>query len=159
MQTEIGKIYDGKISGITKFGAFVELEHGESGMVHISEVSNTFVSDISEHLKVGEEVKVKVLSINEQGKISLSIKKALPPVKKEYNNSPRPNNGGNNGYERRNNNFNNQNRPANKVETAPATPESAFEDMLNKFKHNSEERMGDIKKNVDNKRKSQSRRK
>ena len=74
MQPEIGKIYEGKVTGITKFGAFVELEPNVSGMVHISEVANTFVSEIKDHLTEGQIVKVKVLVISEDGKISLSIK-------------------------------------------------------------------------------------
>ena len=78
MQLEVGNIYEGKVTGITKFGAFVELEKGTTGMVHISEVANTFVSEIKDHLTEGQTVKVKVLSMGEDGKISLSIKKALP---------------------------------------------------------------------------------
>ena len=84
MQLEVGKIYEGKVTGITKFGAFVELDKDTTGMVHISEVANTFVNDISEHLKEGQDVKVKVLALND-GKIALSIKKALPaPEKSGY---------------------------------------------------------------------------
>ena len=80
MQLEVGKIYEGKVTGITKFGAFVELDKDTTGMVHISEVANTFVNDISEHLKEGQEVKVKVLALND-GKIALSIMGyvGLPP--------------------------------------------------------------------------------
>ena len=146
MQLEVGKIYEGKVTGITKFGAFVELEPGTTGMVHISEVANTFVNEIKDHLTEGQTVKVKVLAVNDDGKISLSIKKAVdnPPPRREFNNKrPYNNNGGN--------------KP--QQEKVPQTPEAAFEDMLNKFKQNSEERMCDIKKNVDNKRRSQSRRK
>ena len=61
---EIGAIYDGKINGLTGFGAFVSLPDGKSGMVHISEVSNTFVKDIKDVLKEGQEVKVKVFAIS-----------------------------------------------------------------------------------------------
>ncbi|MGN0633848.1 MAG: S1 RNA-binding domain-containing protein [Oscillospiraceae bacterium] len=87
MQLEVGKIYEGKVTGITKFGAFVELEKGTTGMVHISEVANTFVSEIKDHLTEGQQVKVKVLALGEDGKkISLSIKKAQPaPEKKPFN--------------------------------------------------------------------------
>ena len=76
MQLDVGKIYEGKVTGITKFGAFVEIEPGTTGMVHISEVANTFVSEIKDHLTEGQSVKVKVLAVNDDGKISLSIKKA-----------------------------------------------------------------------------------
>ena len=76
MQLEVGSIVQGKVSGIAKFGAFVDLPDGKVGMVHISEVASVYVNDINEHLKEGQEVKVKVLSIGDDGKISLSIKKA-----------------------------------------------------------------------------------
>ena len=76
MQVEAGKILKGKITGITNFGAFVELEGGRSGLVHISEISNEYVKDINDHVKVGDEVTVKVLPY-ENNKISLSIKQAL----------------------------------------------------------------------------------
>lgn len=76
MSLEVGAIFEGKVTGITKFGAFVGLEGGKSGLVHISEVANAYVSDINEFLSVGQQVKVKVVSIAPDGKISLSIKKA-----------------------------------------------------------------------------------
>ena len=76
MSLEVGAILEGKVTGITKFGAFVGLEGGKSGLVHISEVANAYVSDINEFLSVGQQVKVKVVSIAPDGKISLSIKKA-----------------------------------------------------------------------------------
>ena len=78
MELEIGSIYEGKVTGITKFGAFVLLPMGKSGMVHISEVANTFVDDINNYLKEGQTVSVKLVAIDEQGRINLSIKKALP---------------------------------------------------------------------------------
>lgn len=75
MELAVGGIYEGKVTGITKFGAFVSLEGGKSGLVHISEVANSFVSDVNEHVKMGQLIKVKVLSITEDGKINLSIKR------------------------------------------------------------------------------------
>ena len=78
MQLAIGDVLEGKVTGITKFGAFVELEPGKTGMVHISEVSTDYVEDISQYLKKDQTVKVKVINITEEGKISLSIKKAMP---------------------------------------------------------------------------------
>ena len=143
MQLEIGKIYGGKITGITKFGAFVELEPGTTGMVHISEVANTFVNEIKDHLTEGQEVKVKVLTINDDGKISLSIKKAVdtPPM------PPRRD------FKR------NDNRRHDVWEPKRAVPtELTFEDMLSKFKQSSEEKQCDLKKIIDGKRKSGSRR-
>ncbi len=156
MQLDVGKIYEGKVTGITKFGAFVELEPGTTGMVHISEVANTFVNEIKDHLTEGQTVKVKVLTVGDDGKISLSIKKAVdnPPPRKDFK---RNNNGGNsgNGGGRR---FDRENAKPQQ-EKALLTPEAAFEDMLNKFKQSSDERMGDLKKVLDNKRRSPSRRK
>ena len=75
MELEAGGIYTGKVTGITKFGAFVNFEGGKSGLVHISEVANSFVSDVNEHVKLGQQIKVKVLSIGNDGKINLSIKR------------------------------------------------------------------------------------
>ena len=80
---EIGAIYDGKVTGLTGFGAFVSLPDGKSGMVHISEVSTDYVKDIKDFLKEGQDVKVKVVSISPEGKISLSIRKAMEPSKEE----------------------------------------------------------------------------
>lgn len=79
--TEIvaGKIYEGKVTGITSFGAFVEIAPGKTGLVHISEVSNVYVRDIKEHLKIDEKVKVKVLNVG-GGKIALSVRQAMPPA-------------------------------------------------------------------------------
>lgn len=85
MGLEVGMVVTGKVTGIKKFGAFVTLEQGGSGLVHISEVSNTYVSDINDHLQEGQEVKVKVKSIDENGRIDLSIKRAMEPAP-----APRP---------------------------------------------------------------------
>ena len=79
MLLEVGSVLEGKVTGITKFGAFVSLPGGKSGMVHISEVANTYVSDIHDHLSDGQTVKVKVLAVTPEGKINLSIKKAMDP--------------------------------------------------------------------------------
>ena len=97
MQIDIGSVYDGTVTGLTKFGAFVKLDGGATGMVHISEVSYEYVNDISEHLSEGDKVKVKVLEINEKGKASLSIKKALPKPEKPKQDKPQnKTSGGNN---------------------------------------------------------------
>ncbi len=133
---EVGAIVDGKITGIMNFGAFVSLPDGKSGMVHISEVSSTFVKDINEHLKEGQEVKVKVISINEDGKINLSIKKAEEqPQRKEFNKAPR------------------RERPshANVWQGQPKQEkeEMSFEDMMARFKQVSDEKMTDLKRNSD----------
>ncbi len=77
MSVEVGKIVEGKVTGITKFGAFVALPDGKSGLVHISEIANSFVSDVSAFVQMGQAVKVRVLSITDEGKINLSIKRAV----------------------------------------------------------------------------------
>ena len=83
MAIEIGSTLEGKVTGIMNFGAFVSLSGGKSGLVHISEISNTFVKDVHDHLQVGQIVKVKVIDINDQGKINLSIKRVQVEEKKE----------------------------------------------------------------------------
>ena len=75
-----GEIVNGKVTSITKVGAFVALEGGKSGLVHISEIADTYVSDIHQFLSEGQEVKVKVLPADKVGRINLSIKKAAAPA-------------------------------------------------------------------------------
>jgi S1 RNA binding domain protein len=77
MELAIGTVYEGKVTGITKFGAFIALPEGKTGMVHISEIANSYVNDIREHLAENQQVKVKVIGIDGAGRINLSIKKAL----------------------------------------------------------------------------------
>ena len=78
MELAVGTIISGKVTAITKFGAFVSLPGGKSGLVHISEVAAAFVSDVHDYLTEGQEVTVKVLSVSPEGKINLSIKQAQP---------------------------------------------------------------------------------
>lgn len=160
MQPEVGKIYEGKVTGITKFGAFVEIEPGVTGMVHISEVANTYVSEIKDHITEGQQVKVKVLGVSEEGKISLSIKKALPPPPRKASPGGAHSGGSRPGGGRQGGGRPSQNRRAadKAAPKEPASPESAFEDMMNRFKASSDERMSDIKKNIDSKRRNTSRR-
>ena len=80
MELAVGAIVEGKVTGITKFGAFVSIPGGKTGMVHISEIAHAYVSDINEYLSVGQEVKVKVIAIDPAGKINLAIKKTTEPV-------------------------------------------------------------------------------
>ncbi len=134
MQLEIGTICDGKISGITNFGAFVSLPGGKTGMVHISEVSNKFIKDIREVLTENQDVKVKVISIGEDGKISLSIKQT--EVKEEKPKKPRP--------------------PRNAdvwqgSKSEPKEQSMSFEDMMAKFKQVSDEKMTDLKRSKESK--------
>ena len=88
MDLEVGGIYTGKVTGITKFGVFVSFEGGKSGLVHISEISNSFVSDINEHVKAGQSVRVKLLSFTNEGKINLSIKQVEGAAQEKKNEAP-----------------------------------------------------------------------
>ncbi len=94
MSIEVGSKLQGKVTGITNFGAFVELPEGKTGLVHISEVADNYVKDINEHLTVGDEVTVKVINVGDDGKIGLSIKKAKdkPPVTRRPSQSGPKNN-------------------------------------------------------------------
>lgn len=83
MGLEVDSILEGKVTGITKFGAFISLPEGKSGLVHISEIANSYVTDVNEHLQLGQVVKVKVINITPEGKINLSIKKAMPREPRE----------------------------------------------------------------------------
>lgn len=89
MSIAVGKIVEGTVTGITNFGAFVQLPEGKSGLVHISEISHDYVEKVSDYLKRNEKVKVKVLSISNDNKISLSIRQAKPksnkPVEIDWN--------------------------------------------------------------------------
>lgn len=136
---EIGAIVEGKITGLTAFGAFVSLPDGKSGMVHISEVSASFVKDINDFLKEGQTVRVKVVSISEEGKISLSIRKAEPKQEK----SPSDRNGG----EARRPYRNDRPRSTNVWQGQPTKKEAtSFEDMMAQFKQASDEKMSDLKR-------------
>ena len=77
MLLEVGQIVDGKVTGITTFGAFIELSNGQTGLVHISEVADEYVKDVNQFLKLNDLVKVKVLNLD-KGKIGLSIRQAQP---------------------------------------------------------------------------------
>lgn len=136
---EVGAVLEGKITGLTAFGAFVSLPDGKSGMVHISEVSNGFVKDIKDFLKEGQTVKVKVVGISEEGKISLSIRKAEEAPKRESTRPPRK-------AEKpaRANVWQGQPKQQNKEAMS-------FEDMMARFKQVSDEKMTDLKRNSDSK--------
>ncbi len=153
MSLEVGMIVEGKVTGITKFGAFVDLQEGKTGMVHISEIAPTYVNDIKDHLKEGQTVKVKILNIGEDGKISLSIKKALP---QNDSSSPQGNRPNRNYSQRRTPRPNNS---AGNFEWQQKRSEPAsFEDMLSKFKQTSDEKMSDLKRLNESKRGGFSRR-
>jgi len=142
MQMQTGAVLQGKISGLAPFGAFVELGEGKSGLVHISEVSDEYVDDVNKHLKVGQEVKVKILSIDEKGKISLSIKRALETSSKKKNFKKRAEEPIGS-------------RPPEEFDFGARRREMesmSFEDMLTRFKHDSEEKIQDLKRNTEGKR-------
>ena len=91
MQLKVGEIVEGKIVSVKEYGVFVSLPDELSGMVHISEIANDYVSDINSFVKLGDTVKVKVMNIGEDGKISLSIKRAMPKPAKPNNQRPKEN--------------------------------------------------------------------
>lgn len=146
MQIEEGSIVDGKVTTITNFGAFLDLGDGKSGMVHISEVANTYVKEIAEYLSVGDAVKAKVLTVSPDGKISLSIKKlddggGLKRKEVKESAAPAP-------KKREPRKTTAHYPPIRQEEAGPQT----FEDMLSKFKNTSDDRMSDIRRNTESKR-------
>ena len=153
MEPQVGSILEGKVTSIMKFGAFVALEGGGSGLVHISEIANTFVEDVHDHLQTGQAVKVLVLSA-ENGRVNLSIKKALPQQERRAPRSPRPALGPQGGP-----------RPAaasgsvppqfqgrGRPEPLPPSGDQAFEDKLKRFLSSSEGKMADLNRSMDGKR-------
>lgn len=153
MQFEEGKIVNGKVTGITKFGAFVELEGGVTGLVHISEVSLNYVEDINEHLKVGDIVEVKVLPSEKKGKIGLSIKQAMKEKLGISNNGGRKRDKkGNRGYRPTSNPPDFHTQPVEFTFGNRDDSDMSFEDKLNRFKQASDEKMHDIKRSLESKR-------
>lgn len=140
MAIEVGSKVQGKVTGITNFGAFVELPDNSTGLVHISEVADNYVKDINDHLKVGEMVEVKVMNVEADGKIGLSIRKAKPqaerPERPERPQRPRHNNnrggGGNRGESRQ--------------------PQENFEQKMARFLKDSEDRLTTLKRATESKR-------
>ncbi len=135
MDLEVGSILTGKVTGITKFGAFITLAPGRSGLVHISEIANTYVSDVSDFLSEGQEVKVKVLSVDEAGRVNLSIKQALPPPEKKPQRQ----------FEQRKPGM--AERRSSRVPTPPAEPvsaDAAFEDKLKRFMQDSDSKIAGL---------------
>lgn len=171
MQIEVGSILEGKVTGIVKFGAFVDLPDGKSGMVHISEISNTYVENVTDFLTEGQTVKVKVLAINENGKISLSMKKVSENGDQTQGEKKKPVYSGNsqrgdrdggkdrrdNKREKRQNNNNGSYRQPAKSSNSPgdyvwkkSENPTSFEDMMSKFKQTSDEKMSSLKRSNEN---------
>jgi len=124
MSIEVGSKLQGKVTGITNFGAFVELEEGKTGLVHISEVADNYVKDINEHLTVGDEVTVKVINVEKDGKIGLSIRKA----------KDRPQ------------------QARQKSQKSQKERTENFESKMNRFLKDSEDRLASLKKHTESKR-------
>ena len=137
MQLEVGMILEGKVTGITKFGAFVELPGGRTGMVHISEVAPTFVKEIRDFVSENQTVKVKILNIGEDGKISLSMKRAVEPPPRSGNSGPRAPRPA---------------RPGNYAWQSRRNEGGTFEEMMSRFKQTSDEKMSDLKRCMESKR-------
>ncbi len=130
MALEIGAVVEGVVTGITNFGAFVQLPEGKVGLIHISEVSNVFVKDVHDFLKDKQQVTVKVVAIDDKGKIGLSLKALMPEI-------PQP--------------------PKKPIERKPLAPKAApspvtFEDKLSRFLKDSDDRLLDLKRNTESKR-------
>lgn len=124
MSIEVGAKLEGKVTGITHFGAFVDLSGGVTGLVHISEIADNYVKDVNDHLKIGDTVTVKVINVDKDGKIGLSIRQATdkPPAERGH----------------RGRSF----KPAG----------SSFEDKMSRFLRDSEERISSLKKHTESKR-------
>lgn len=166
MEPAVGSILEGRVTTITKFGAFVALEGGKSGLVHISEIANCFVNDVHDFLKEGDTVKVLVLSA-EGGKINLSVKKAQPREERPqrrftpgrtrdsgsrppYQRSGQPRRDGGEQTASARRPAQNRGRFSGRASSQPA--ELTFEDKLKKFMSASESKISDLNRNMDGKR-------
>lgn len=129
---EAGSIVEGKVTRITNFGAFVELEEGKVGLIHISEVADVYVNDVHDFLNEGDKVQVKIVNID-GNKIALSLKQAKPKPAESENQSQKPNRRGD------------FRRPQRQLS-------ASFEDKLSKFLKDSDERLTDLKRKTDSKR-------
>ena len=170
MELTVGAVLEGKIKSITNFGAFVALPENKTGMVHISEVANAYVSDIRQHLTEGQDVKVMVIG-TENGKINLSIKRLEPKPQRENNSGNFQRREGGNFQRREGGNFQrreggnfqpreggnfqpreNQNRPQQRTPVQPAAPKTAdqlFEEKLKAFMTESDSKLSGIKQYAD----------
>ena len=155
MELTVGTILEGKVKSITNFGAFIALPENKTGMVHISEVANAYVSDIRQHLTEGQDVKGVIIG-NENGKITLSIKRLEPKPQRE--NTGRPNNFRNNGGNaapRRDGGSQErpQDRPQRQFQprqapvqpAAPKTADQLFEEKLKAFMTESDTKLSSMR--------------
>ena len=136
MAIEVGSVVEGVVTGITNFGAFVELPEGKTGLIHISEVADVYVSDVHDFLKEHDKVKVKVLTVDDRGKIGLSIK-ALQDKSSAAQSAAAPA------------------RPPRDLRRTAASRQigsPSFEDKLSRFLKDSDERLTDLRRKTDSKR-------
>ena len=160
MELTVGAVVEGKVKSITNFGAFISLPENKTGMVHISEVANAYVSDIRQHLTEGQDVKVMVIGM-ENGKINLSIKRLEPKPQREGGNRP-PFRGGNAGQRREGAP---QNRESSRPQqqrapmppAAPKTADQLFEEKLKAFMSESDSKISSIKAYSEHRTKSRRR--
>ena len=136
MEPVVGAVCEGRVTGITNFGAFVALEGGKSGLVHISEVAGSYVNDVHDHLTVGQTVKVRVMNMTEDGKINLSIKRAVEEAPRRSAPAPR--------------------QVRSVPENAP-TADQDFESRLKKFMQESDSRIADNPKYTDHRQRNRHR--
>lgn len=145
MAIEVGTKLEGKVTGITNFGAFVELPEGVTGLVHISEIADNYVKDVNDHLKIADVITVKVINVDKDGKIGLSIRKAVDkpkpvtPVRPHKDREGGGNRGGRGGGGFR----------GGRSEGGGVL---SFEDKMSRYLKDSEERMSSLKKNTESKR-------
>jgi len=145
MELTVGTILEGKVKSITNFGAFVALPENKTGMVHISEVANSYVSDIRAHLTEGQDVKVVVIG-NENGKINLSIKRLEAKPVRENTGAPRRENNFRSAAPRREGGFQNQSRAAAPAPApAPKTADQLFEEKLKAFMSESDTKLSSMR--------------
>jgi S1 RNA binding domain protein len=145
MAIEVGTKLEGKVTGITHFGAFVELSEGVTGLVHISEIADNYVKDVNDHLKLNDTVTVKVINVDKDGKIGLSIKQAVDkpvearPARPPRSGPPRSGDGRRDDRGGRGGFRNSAGKPS-------------FEDKMSRFLKDSEERISSLRKNTEGKR-------
>ena len=147
MELTVGEVLEGKVKSITNFGAFISLPEGKTGLVHISEVSNTYVSDIRQHLTEGQDVKVVVIS-TEGGKTNLSIKRLEPKPQREGNFR---------GYAPKKDAPSSRPAPAPAPAPAPKTADQLFEEKLKAFMSESDSKISSIRQYSDHRTKSRRR--
>ena len=172
MELTVGAVLEGKVKSITNFGAFVALPENKTGMVHISEIANAYVSDIRQHLTEGQDVKVMVIGM-ENGKINLSIKRLEPKPQREGSNFQRREGGnfqrregsfqnreGGNFQPRENGGFQNRDNRPQRAPVQPAAPKTAdqlFEEKLKAFMTESDSKLSGMRQYADQRGRSRRR--